>query len=163
MNTVISSWIVLTVILGACAWVAVWSRRPTRLRLLSVAAFFLSSPVALVSLAVCLGWPVPLIGGVTGPSGDYLILGSKLMPNEAIYILIDLGNAPRYYVLPWNQDVAKQIQDAIDNQSQMQVTIPPYEMSWERRKPLSFHELPQPKVLPDKPRQAEAPAHFDSI
>lgn len=163
MTAVISAWVALTIVLGLAAWIAVWSRRPTRLRLVAILAFLAGSPVAFFSLALCLGWPVPLVGGITGPAGEFTVLGQKLVANQAIYILIDTGNAPRYYVLPWDQEQAKKLQDAADKQAEMRVTVPPMELSWERRKPLSFHEIPQPKVLPDKPQQAEAPTRFDSI
>jgi len=160
---VVSSWIVLTVLLGAAAWIAAWSRRQTKARALGIITFLAGSPVAAFAVAVCLGWPMPLIAGITGPSGDYTVLGSKLIPGQAIYVLIDVGNEPRYYVLPWDQGAAETLQDASDNGSGVNVTVPPMEFSWEQRKPLSFHELPQPKVLPDKPRQQEPVARLDSI
>lgn len=163
MSTVISVWILLTVVLGVSAWSAVWSRRPTIGRAMSVLVFLSGSPIAFVSVAFCLGWPVPLIGGITGPAGEYTVLGQKLVANKAIYVMIDVGNVPRYYVLPWDQNAAKKMQDAADKEAGMMVTIPPMEFSWERRKPLSFHELPQPQVLPQKPRQEQAPMRFDNI
>lgn len=163
MTQVISSWIIITLLLGAAAWIAAWSRRQTKARVLAILAFLSGSPIALFSLALCLGWPIPLIGGVTGPSGDFIVLGQKLVANKAIYVMIDVGNVPRYYVLPWDQNAAKKMQDAADKEAGMMVTIPPMEFTWERRKPLSFHELPQPQVLPQKPRQEQAPMRFDNI
>lgn len=162
MTTVISTWVVLTLILALAAWVAIWSRRPVRARIMGVLALLAGSPVAFFSLALCLGWPMPLIAGVTGPDGKFVVLGHKLIANEAIYVLIDVGDVPRHYVLPWDQGSAKKLQDAQDKGEGMTVTVPPMDLSWERREPLSFHELPQPKVLPDKPKQ-EAPRHFDAI
>ena len=162
-SIVVSAWIVLTVLLGAAAWIAAWSRRETKARVLGILAFLAGSPVAFFSLALCLGWPIPLIGGITGPTGDYTVLGSKLVANEAIYVLIDVGNVPRYYSIPWDQDQAKKLQDSVDNGSGVKATVPPMEFSWEQRNPLSFHELPQVKILPDKPRQQEPVARLDSI
>lgn len=163
MNTVIMSWIALTLVLGIAAWIAIWSRRQTRARILGVLTFLAGSPVAFFALAICLGLPMPLIAGVTGPAGDFLVIGQKLVPNEAIYILVDLGKAPRHFVLPWDSGTAKKLQDAADREEGMKVKIPPMDFSWERRDPLSFHPLPQPKVLPDKPRQEEQPKRFDNI
>src|SRR3546814_8929144 len=61
--------------------------------------------------------------------------------------------------LPWNREMAEKIQALMEQENGgLRMTVPPFEFSWEKRKPPEVYALPQPKVLPDKPRQ-EAPKH----
>lgn len=82
------------------------------------------------------------------------VLGSYILDGKGIYVWLLLpGTAePRYYVLPWNEDTAKGLQQAIEENARQHgggiVMQLPFERSWDRREPV-FHPLPQPK-LPDK-------------
>jgi hypothetical protein len=86
---------------------------------------------------------------------DAKVIGSYLKENDGVYLwlLLPDSDEPRYYKLPWDKKVAKELQDAIaENESQHGGGIGmglPFERSWDREEP-KFYALPQPK-LPDKP------------
>jgi hypothetical protein len=156
-------WVVITLAMGFVASFAIWSRRPTWLRGLTVGAFLLSAPITAVALALSLGWPVPLINGLIAPAGDWSVLGSKMVVQKGIYVLLDTGETPRHYVLPWDREMADKIQELQEEENGgVMMKVPPFEFSWEKRKPPEFYALPQMKVLPDKPQQ-QAPKRFESI
>lgn len=87
--------------------------------------------------------------------------------NKGIYILVDLGDFPPLYLWkPWDQKTADAMQDAMaeaGREGDVFMDVPPFEWSWDQNEP-QFHALPQPKVLPDKPPQEQAPeVDSDSI
>lgn len=164
MIEVASVWAVLTAFCAALATFAVWSRGNTRLRFASVIGFLITSPVIAIGLSFTLGWPVPMFSGINAPPGDWPVLGSKMVVGEGIYVLLDTGDVPRHYVMPWSKATSDKLQELLDSENGgVRMKMPPFEFSWEQRKPPEFYALPQPKVLPDKPRQEEPPTRFDSI
>ncbi len=49
------------------------------------------------------------------PSGKYTVLGARIDVNKAIYVLVDSGKGdPVYYVLPYSNQTAEQLQKAIE-------------------------------------------------
>jgi hypothetical protein len=82
------------------------------------------------------------------------VLGSYALDGRGIYLWLQLQGVaePRYYVLPWDEGAASQLQKAIEENSRSHgggvVMQLPFEHSWDKRDPV-FHALPQPK-LPDK-------------
>ena len=82
------------------------------------------------------------------------VLGSYALDGRAIYLWLQLQGVdePRYYVLPWDEAAAGQLQKAIEENTRNHgggvVMQLPFERSWEKRDPV-FHAAPQPK-LPDK-------------
>ncbi|TJW14373.1 MAG: hypothetical protein E5W82_10370 [Mesorhizobium sp.] len=123
---------VITVILGIAASLAIWARGLSRARGLAVLAFLLASPVAGVS---SLGWPVPLVDGLTLAAGDHQILAAKMLINDGIYIFVDRGDQqPRYYKLPWNPKTADKLQQALDEKGeggQAGISVKPFKWPWE--------------------------------
>lgn len=153
MTYAITAALIITFVLGVLATLAIWSRRgPARTRGLAVVAFVLGSPLAAASLGMSLGWPIPLYSGLTAPAGEWVVLGVKMVIGKGIFVLIDDGDVPRYYSLPWSNKMADKLQDMLDKGEKPMVTIPPFELSWDRHPP-SFQPMPQPRVLPTKPRE----------
>src|ERR1700730_657900 len=83
------------------------------------------------------------------------VIGSYLKENDGLYLWLQLPglDEPRYYKLPWDEKVAKALQDAIaENERQHGSGVGmglPFERGWDREEP-KFYAQPQPK-LPDKP------------
>lgn len=152
MDWAITAWLGLVIVLGVLATVAIWARGYTRARGLAVAGFLAAMPIAATALGASLGWPIPLINGITAPEGDWPVLGAKIIAGEGIYVLIDAGDEPRYYYIPWDQDTAEDLQGMMNNQEEMRVIIPPFEPSWTIHPP-TFQPEPQPPILPDKPEE----------
>lgn len=166
MDKAILVWALLTALVGLMASVAIWTRVKTKLRGWSVIGFFVASPVIAAGLATVLGWPLPRVLAFSVPGGDYAVLGTKMIVGEGIYVLLDEGGIPRYYSFPWDKAMSDKIQELLDSEDGkegMRMKLPPYEFSWEKRDPPEVYALPQPKVLPDKPRQEEQPQRFDNI
>lgn len=157
MTATVTAWLLITLALGGLATIAIWARGISRARGLAVLAFLLASPVAAAALAMALGWPIPLIEGITVAEGKHPVLGAKMIPDVGIYVLLDIGDgAPRYFSLPWSPPAADKLQQAMDEGAEGDGTgidVPPFEFSWDRREP-KFYANPQPKVLPDKPADA---------
>lgn len=108
-----SIWLALTIALAVCAWLAAWSRYPSRSRWLAVVAFIVASPVSGAALFAVLGWPVPLYPYVSAPAGEPAVLGVKMVPDVAIYVMLD-GPEPRLYELPWNAEQASRLQRMLE-------------------------------------------------
>ena len=171
---ILTPWLFITLALGAMALVAVWARRKTLFRGAAVLLFVVAAPFAGLALATTLGWAVPIIPGLTAVAGDDVeVIGVKLAVGEGIFVLVDdAGGEPRYYRIEWNRKLADEIQDMMDNPDRggLRMKIPgekgdgkegaPFEWSWDTHPP-QFYAPPQPKVLPDKPQQAEPPS-FDA-
>lgn len=166
-NEVFAPAMILIFVCGLLAMFAIWSRRETKTRWISVAGFLVSAPVVVAALSFTLGWPVPLIAGLNAPPGDWQVIGSKMVVNEGIYVLLDTGDVPRHYRLPWDKKMSDRLQELLDERQNggkgdLRLKMPPFEFSWDKKKPPEFYALPQPKVLPDKPRQEE-PKRYKSI
>jgi hypothetical protein len=100
---VATDWLFLSVMLCAFAWVA--GRKLAAILLpvcVGVAAFCVFLP---------LGKPIPFAPA----QGQYTVLGAKIVPNVAIWVLLDDGkNEPTYYRLPYSNEAANQLQAAQD-------------------------------------------------
>jgi hypothetical protein len=103
MSMIATDWLFLSVTLCAFAWMA--GRK--------LAAITLPICVVLAAFAVYLplGKPIPL----APKAGDYTVLGAKIVPNVAIWVLLDDGkNEPTYYRLKYSNEAANQLQAAQD-------------------------------------------------
>lgn len=155
------SWLAITAALGGMASLAIWSRKLTRARGLSVAAFLLASPLAAIATAQALGWAIPYWPGITVPPGKHLLLGHKLDEPRAIYVLLDIGDgSPRHYSLEWSTKTAEAIQKAAEEGAEGEhgMHVPTFEWAVEPSPP-QFWAAPQP-MMPPKAQQEPAP-HFE--
>jgi hypothetical protein len=85
---------------------------------------------------------------------------------RVIFLWLGLPGAtePRYYKLPWDETVAKSLQEATQQNAEehgggVGMTMP-FERSWDREEP-KFYPLPQPK-LPDKPEERPSVTLFQA-
>ena len=83
MTAAVTSWLILSIIFGALANIAIWSRRPTRWRGMSVAAFLVAMLAAAVALGAPLGRAIPYWPGITVPEGKHPLIGHKLVEGIA--------------------------------------------------------------------------------
>ena len=89
------------------------------------------------------------------------MLGSSMREGEGIFLwlqLVDLVE-PRSYVLPWSQELAQQLQDALceaeENGTAVQMRLP-FEPSIDNREP-KFYAMPQPAFPPKDRGEPETP------
>jgi len=157
MNIAITAAVSITMLMLMAALFVVWARRETWLRTLAIPLALLAAAVSTATIGSTLGHAVPLINGVTAPSGDFTVLSAKLVIDDGIYITLDLPGPPRLYWLPWDKKMAESIEEML-NQGEIKATLPPFEFSWDTNAP-QFLPLPQPKWMPDK-EDAPAAPHF---
>lgn len=121
-------------------------------RALILALFALLLPAAYAAPAALLGRAKPVsLEWLDRRVPEATILSATLVEGEAIYLTLLWHQVPGLYRLPWDQDMAEQLQEALReadrNGSQPMMRLP-FERSWDRDEP-RFYALPQPK-LPDK-------------
>ena len=150
---VILQFVALGGVFVVAAWLAIWSRRQTPAR----HAAMLVLVAGLASLAAAgietSGFPKSM-AWAWELTGDYRVLGAKLVQDDGIYLFVDTGQTtPRSYKLPWSNKTASRIQSLMDKNRKGQFMMT-FEWSWDRHKP-QFRSLPQP-VIP-LPKQQPAP------
>ena len=155
MSSFAIAFVSLAFLLGAFAYIALPAQRRARRALVS--GFF-----ALILVALFFGYSDMLgrpkstrLELFRADMADARVLGSYLSEGRGIYLWLQLpGDAePRYYKLPWDEQVAKALQEAIEQNARQHgggvAMGMPFEHSWDKEAP-KFYPLPQPE-LPDKP------------
>jgi hypothetical protein len=150
---------VIGVILVFSTYLAIWSRRPTSARLISlltaVPAFTLCAGLA----AINLGAPTYCAPGYTIPSGKLDVLGFKIIKDYRTYLLLDTPGTPTYCWVPYNSEQASALQKG--KESRQGTTLDGKEGEGAARafgfghpedpQPLTIHENPQePNPLKQK-------------
>ena len=105
MTPAITLWAAFVLATGVIAWFG--SKRQ--------AIAFLVVAIATAALPITtLGHPTPR----QPPTGEHTVLGARIDKDVAIYVLLDgvsVGSAePRYYVLPYSDQAANDLQRAMD-------------------------------------------------
>ncbi|MBU2531527.1 MAG: hypothetical protein KKB37_02210 [Alphaproteobacteria bacterium] len=141
------------------AAIAIWSPRIIWLRISAVAITALFIPLAYVTLTLLLSRPKPVDFAWFERNADKAaILGVSLDEGRAIYLWlrVDGDTMPGYYVLPWRQAQAEQLEDtlhaAVRSRSQVVLRQPFARKSLQEQGALSIEIIPPPS-LPNKPPQ----------
>lgn len=141
------------------ATIAIWSPRNIWLRIGAVAAVAVFMPLAYVTLTVLLSRPKPVDFAWFERHADKAsVLGVSLDEGNAIYLwlYVDGHTMPSYYVLPWRQAQAEQLEDtlhaAVQSRAQVVLKKPFAKKSLEDKGSLSIEIIP-PATLPLKPPQ----------
>lgn len=103
---------VLAALLG---FIAVWSPRRAWLKIAAVATVAGFLPAAYGGFAFLLSRPKPVdIEWAHRALPEATVLGQRMEEDVAIYLWLALDGVeePRSYVLPWNQEMAKQLHEA---------------------------------------------------
>lgn len=141
MSAIASTWLGLAILLSAFAWLA-------KKRVAAIALPF-AAAIAAAALFVPLGRPIPLMP----PAGDYTVIGSKIVVDVGIWVLLDDGKGePRFYRMPYSNEQASQIQgakDASQDGAGIHAVIGEYG---------GVRYDGPPPVTGELPKQAEAPA-----
>jgi hypothetical protein len=141
------------VIAGALAAIAIAAPRRTWVRFTALAVAVLFVPLGYAALSDLLSRPKPVdLEWARQATGEATLLGATIAEDEGIYVWLQIAGLPepRAYVLPWNRDVAQELQDAMNeaerNGSGVVMNLP-FEPSLDPREP-RFHALPQPALPP---------------
>lgn len=160
MNTFVWLGVAVLSLFAAAAWLAVWSRKDSWARPVAVALLVLGVLVIPAAGLQSLGHhrPLPLAWELT--PGDHRVLAAKLVQDVAIYLYLDdpARAEPWPLVLPWNNAMADKIQkmqDGAEGDAKGQFLMR-FKPSLDFNAP-QFHAIPQPPMMPEKPRQEPVP------
>lgn len=150
------AWLALSTALCTITSLAVWSRRPTMARGAAVAALLIVVPLSGLLLTTQRGWPVVPIPHVSAlPDGEMDVLGAYMVPGEAIYLTLRVGDYPRLFVLSWNAEAASKLQRLMEGREgtgEIKATKRTG-LTEEDSFPLEMHGAPQ-KPMPNKQPEA---------
>jgi len=146
---------------GGLAIVAISHPAPLYRRILMVALFTALVPTSYLAFAELMGRSRPIgLAWWEKQAATATVVASQLEPSRAIHLwlTLDASQEPRAYRLPWSQEVAEQLheamQEAARNGTRVQMRQP-FERSYDLDEK-KFYALPQP-VLPAKPQPPEGP------
>jgi hypothetical protein len=150
-------------IVFACqAAIAIWSPRAIWLRISAVVATAVFVPLAYVTLTVLLSRPKPIdFAWFERNAEKASVLGVSLDEGRAIYLWLHVEghSMPGYYVLPWRQSQAEQLEDtlhaAVQSRAQVVLKKPFAKKSLQEKGSLSIEIVP-PASFPMKPPQVPA-------
>ncbi|MEO1020157.1 MAG: hypothetical protein AAFY56_21090 [Pseudomonadota bacterium] len=135
------------------ASIGIWAPRKLGLKFIAVTATITMMPLGYAAMAALLSRPKPVeLEWWLNGANEATVLGSTMREGQGIYIYLQLEDSvePRSYVLPWDRQLAEELQQALqeaeDNQSAVQMRLP-FEPSYDDREP-KFYALPQPAHPP---------------
>jgi len=142
---------VVAVLAGGLASISIWAPRRLAVKLLAVAGVTLFLPAVYAGFAQLLALPKPVaLEWWQAHAEEATVLAASLREDEAIYVWLQLEGVdePRAYALPWQRDLAEQLQaaqrEADESQTQVQMRFP-FEDSLDDRDP-KFYAMPQPQL-----------------
>jgi hypothetical protein len=143
----------LSLVLGIVAYLAAWSRLPTRARGWTIWAFAAALPLSGGLILSERGWPVELVPYlVTIPEGEHALLGVKIVPEVSIGVWLDIDGTPRAFALPWNAEQASKLQRMME-QGEGGIQARKKKGKAEYEAELEFHAEPQPAAPEKQPEE----------
>jgi len=109
--------ITLLAVTAMLASIAIWSPRRTLVRTFAVVLTASFVPIGYLGVTQLLSQPKPMHHEWFKRHVDEAtLLGVSMREGEAIYLWLRLDDSlePRYYVLPWQQQLAEKLQNVID-------------------------------------------------
>ncbi len=166
MNELLVLYGVLGSLAAVLASVALWAPRRTwvKLGVLVVVAVFL--PAGYFGLTEMLSRPKPISFELArADMAEATVLGAHMDEGKAIYVWLGMPGVvdPRAYVLPWDQQLARQLQGAekeSENTGTPVQMLKPFEDSRDEREK-KFYAAPQPPP-PEKQRPVDNALNFQS-
>lgn len=126
MNALIYVFVATTAVAAALATLAIWAPRRPLVRFAALFAVMLFIPIGYLQLLEMLSRPKPVAYEWFRKDVEQAqLLGASFDEGRAIYLWlrIDKDVEPRYYVLPWKQEVAEKLEDLVDNALRNHATI----------------------------------------
>lgn len=101
MTPAITLWLAFVLAVGAVTWFGS-KRQAIAFVLIAIA----TAPASLTTLGHAAPW--------SPPPGHYTVLGARIDVDEAIWVLLDTEQGPRFYKLPYTTGTANSLQQALD-------------------------------------------------
>lgn len=141
------------VLAAMLASIAIWAPRALPVRAGAVICAVLFMPLAYAGLNDLLSRPKPVaMEWWLSEAEEATVLGSQMREGESLYLWLQLPAEaePRAYRLPWSQQMAQQLQQAIEqaerNGTEARMRLP-FEPTLDGREP-KFYATPQPAMPP---------------
>ena len=109
--------VALLCVAALLATIAIWSHRRVSIRTTAVVLTALFLPIAYLGITELLSQPKPMQHEWFKRHVDEAtLLGVSVREGEAIYLWLRLDDSlePRYYVIPWQQQLAEKLQNIVD-------------------------------------------------
>jgi hypothetical protein len=143
----------VAVLAGLITSVSIWSPRRFGIKLIALGATAAFLATIYAAYAQLLSRPKPVgLEWWLAKAEDASVLGSSIRENQGIYLWLQVEGVaePRAYMLPWNRELAEQLQttlrEAEDQQGGVRMRLP-FEPSLDDREP-RFYAMPQPALPP---------------
>jgi len=155
---------ILGTLAAILASVALWAPRRLWVKLGTLAVIFVFLPAGYFGLSEMLSRPKPVSLELARKDlADAAVVGTHLDEGKAIYLWLGIPGTdePRAYALPWDQQLARQLQGAERESRDSGAPVhvrKPFENSLDDREK-RFYAAPPPPP-PEKARQAENPLDF---
>ena len=142
------------------ATIAIWSHRRVSIRTTAVVLTALFVPIAYLGILELLSQPKPMHHEWFKRHVDEAtLLGVSVREDEAIYLWLRLDDSlePRYYVIPWQQQLAEKLQnivdEAINDGATVVISDPFSRKSYENLGEMNMRIIrpPQPPMKPPSP------------
>ena len=117
MNDLFLIFVALLGVTALLATIAIWSQRRLSIRTSAVVLTALFVPIGYLGVTELLSQPKPMQHEWFKRHVDEAtLLGVSVREGEAIYLWLRLDDSlePRYYVLPWQQQLAEKLQNLVD-------------------------------------------------
>lgn len=150
---------VLVGLAAILANIAVWSPRKLWIKWSALATTAVLLPAGYLALAEMLSRPKPIkIEWANEALADAAVLASQMEEGRAIYLWLGIEGIeePRAYVMPWDEQVARQLHGSQReaNQTGAQLRMrSPFESSLEDREQRFYAAPPPPPPLKEAPAQ----------
>ncbi len=152
------------ILAAVLANIGIWSPRRTWIRIAAIAVVGIFLPLSYASVSELLSRPKPVsLEWMRRAMPEATLLGASMREGSAIYLWLRIAGTdePRAYRLPWNKELAKQLQSAQRQAKKSRSGVRvrnPFDGTIDPRKRM-FYASPQPP-MPGKPLPDEVPLHY---
>lgn len=166
MNDILYPFAAAALLAAALAAIAIWSNQKLMLKVCAVAIVGLILPAAYITIADLLSRPKPVTLEWSARNlSEATVLSAQLEEGERIFLWLRLKGIeePRYFALPWNEQVAKQLygaqREAKEKGTEVRMKRPAGRKYVESEK--MFYAAPQP-AAPLKQAPSNSPYYHSS-
>lgn len=164
MTDIPGLFVLVVVLAGILATHSIWAPRRLRTKLFALFVTLLFLPLAYAAMVQLLSKPKPVhLEWWKANAAEASVLASTFEEGQGIYLWLQMADLvePRAYVLPWDRELAEELQEAMREAEQNGGGVRmrmPFEPSLDNREP-RFYALPQP-AFPPKDRDGQGPELF---
>lgn len=152
--------VIMCFLLAGFAYLAIWSRRPTYLRTLSIITLPIGLVISILLATLPLGHPTKCIFGLTIPKGQYAVLGMKIIKDDKIFLFLDSGKEPLSCYIPYSNETASKLQETFNEFGSGEISGEGSigDAFTESEQPITVHE---PPVEANPPKQQDQPTFWE--